>query len=261
VTAVGIVHPGEMGAQVGAVLVGAGHEVWWASAGRSPVTARRAEQAGLQDAGDIDGLTQRVEVIVSLVPPHAAFDVARALGTFAGIYVDANAISPAHAAQVAEIVSSAGARAVDGGVIGLPPHHAGTTRLYLSGDGAPDVAALFDGTALEARVVQDGGPTAASALKMHYAAWTKGTSAMLLAIRDGARAFGVEDALLEEWGLSQPGVEARSEGAERSAVAKGWRWVAEMEEIAATLAAKGLPDGFHRAAAEVYERFERPSTE
>src|SRR5262249_25551352 len=160
------------------------------------------DEAGLHDGVDVDGLTQRADVIISLVPPHAAFDVARSLGTFAGIYVDANAISPAHAAQVSEIVSSAGARAVDGGVIGPPPRTSGTTRLYLSGDGAADVAALFDGTTLEARVIDGGGATAASALKMHYAAWTKGTSAMLLAIRDGARAFGVEDALLAEWGLS-----------------------------------------------------------
>ncbi len=259
-TAVAIVHPGEMGAQVGAVLVGAGHDVWWASAGRSAATARRAADGGLRDAGDLDGLTQRAEVIVSLVPPHAALETARALGTYSRVYVDANAISPAHAAQVAEIAAAAGARPVDGGVIGLPPHSPGTTRLYLSGDGADEVAALFDGTALEARVL-DGAPTAASAVKMHYAAWTKGTSAMLLAIRDSARAAGIEDALLAEWGLSQPDVEARSQAAQRSAVAKGWRWVGEMEEIAATLAALGLPDGFHRAAAEVYERFERPSTE
>jgi len=89
---------------------------------------------------------------------------------------------------------------------------------------------------------------------MAYAAWTKGTAALLLAIRALARVEGVEDALLAEWERSQPDLPGGSEAAARSAVAKGWRWVGEMEEIADTFAAAGLPDGFHRAAAEIYRR-------
>ena len=100
---------------------------------------------------------------------------------------------------------------------------------------------------LDARVVPN-----ASAVKMAYAAWTKGTAAMLLAIRELARREGVEEALLAEWDLSQPELRDRHARALRSAEAKGWRWVGEMEEIAATFEAAGLPGGFHRAAAEVY---------
>jgi hypothetical protein len=96
------------------------------------------------------------------------------------------------------------------------------------------------------------GAGAASAVKMAYASWTKGSAALLLAARALARAEGVEDALLAEWAISQPGLEKRSAGAAGSAAAKGWRWVAEMEEIAASMAADGLPAGFHQAAAEVY---------
>jgi hypothetical protein len=92
---------------------------------------------------------------------------------------------------------------------------------------------------------------------MVYAAWTKGSAALLLALRAAARGHGVEEALVEEWERSQPARPGRSRGAAASAAAKGWRWVAEMEEIAATLAAAGQPDGFHRAAAEVYERVPR----
>jgi hypothetical protein len=79
-----------------------------------------------------------------------------------------------------------------------------------------------------------------------------------MTIREGARAAGIEDALLTEWALSQPGLEERSIGGARSADAKGWRWAGEMDEIAQTLAALGLPDGFHHAAAEVFGRLERP---
>ena len=45
----------------------------------------------------------------------------------------------------------------------------------------------------------DGDPVSASALKMTYAAWTKGTAALLLAIEATAEANGVAAALHAEW--------------------------------------------------------------
>ena len=183
-------------------------------------------------------LAGEAELILSICPPHAARDVAVAAAGFAGVYVDANAISPAHAAEIALLHPGF----VDGGIVGGPPREPGTT-LYLSGRGAPAVAALFAGSLLEPRVVTD-----ASALKMAYAAWSKGTTALLLSIREVARHFEVE----EDWGLAAPELVERLPRAERSAATKGWRWVGEMEEIADTFAAAGQPDGFHRAAAQVY---------
>jgi hypothetical protein len=115
------------------------------------------------------------------------------------------------------------------------------------------VAVLFDGTHLEAKVLDDR-PGAASAVKMAYAAWTKGTAALLLAARALATAEGVQDALLAEWDFSQPALAERTRSAARSATAKGWRWVAEMEQIAQSMDAAGLPPGFGEAAAEVYRR-------
>jgi len=238
---VGLLHPGEMGAAVGAVLRGQGVRVVWASEGRSEETRARAEAAGLEDAGKVVEVA-RSDVVFSICPPHAALEVARS-AEFAGVYVDANAVSPATAREVAEAVGEF----VDGGIVGSPPRQPGTARLYLSGDRASEVAELFAGSALDARVVSN-----ASAVKMAYAAWTKGTAAMLLAIRELARREGVEDTLLAEWDLSVPELRERYERARRSAEAKGWRWVGEMEEIAATFEADGLPGGFHRAAAEVY---------
>jgi len=233
---VGLLHPGEMGSAVGRVLQDNGHEVVWASEGRSDATRERARS--FRDAGTVDALAREVELILSICPPHGAVGVARALRGFDGIYVDANAISPMRAQEVAALHP----RFVDGGIVGGPPEEPGTT-LYLSGDEAPAVAALWDGSVLETRVVND-----ASAVKMAYAAWSKGTAAMLLAIRDVARHFDVED----EWRLATPELAERLVGAERSADAKGWRWIGEMDEIADTFAAAGEPEGFHRAAAEVY---------
>jgi hypothetical protein len=233
---IGVLHPGEMGAAIGSALRSAGHTVLWASMGRSADTKRRAGEAGLEDAGTLTELSRRCDVLISVCPPHAAVDVARDFAAFDGIYVDANAVSPATARTIAGIVP----HYVDGGIIGTP----GALRIYLSGVDANGVAGLFDAT-----VVSN-----ASALKMAYAAWTKGTAALILAIRDLAEAEGVGDALRDEWLLSQPQLFDRLASADRSARTKGWRWVGEMEEIADTFAADGLPDGFHRAAAEIFRR-------
>ena len=248
-TVVGLLHPGEMGSAVAAALRGRGETVLWASAGRSAATAKRAERAGLEDAGDAAELCRRCEILLSVCPPHAAADVARAAQGFTGTYVDANAISPGTARAIAGMHG----RFVDGGIVGPPPEQPGTTRLYLSGGEAERVAELFAGTNVDARVLSEE-PGAASALKAAYAGWTKGSGALLLTVRGLARAEGVEDALLEEWRLSLPNLEERSEGAARSASRKGWRWIGEMEEIARSMDAQDLPTGFHEAAAEVFRR-------
>jgi 3-hydroxyisobutyrate dehydrogenase-like beta-hydroxyacid dehydrogenase len=268
---IGLLHPGEMGGAVGQCLTAGGHEVLWVPEGRSAETAARAGAAGLTAAGDLADLVRRSDVIMSVCPPHAAVGIARQVAqaqpaAFGSVYVDANAISPATAREVAGIIETAGANYVDGGIIGTPPVMPGFIRLYLSGPKAGDVRDLFDGSPVDARLVDRelragagasgaGGIGAASAVKMAYASWTKGTAALLLAARALARAEGVEDVLLAEWGISQPGLAERSAGAAGAAAAKGWRWIAEMEEIAATMAAVGLPKGFHQAAAEIYRRF------
>jgi 3-hydroxyisobutyrate dehydrogenase-like beta-hydroxyacid dehydrogenase len=255
-TVIGLLHPGEMGAAVGRCLTEAGHRVLWAAEGRGPDTAARAAAAGLEDAGTVAALAARSAVILSICPPHAALDVAWAVHGFGGLYVDANAVAPGTAAEAARLICETGGRYVDGGIIGPPPARPGSTRLYLSGSNAAEVAGLFAGTELDVRVIA-GTATAASAVKMAYAGWTKGTAALLLAVRGLAREQGVEDALLAEWALSQPDLVKRSAGAAASAAAKGWRWVGEMEEIGAAMSAAGLPDGFHQAAAEIFRRSPR----
>lgn len=253
---VGLLHPGEMGAAAGRCLTGNGVTVLWAGAGRSAATRSRAQAAGLTEVGSASELAARAGVILSICPPHGAMTVAESVAGFRGIFADANAISPETAAGVARLIEAGGGSYADGGIIGLPPVSAGTTRLYLSGPHAGAVAGLFEGTPLAARVL-DGGPFAASALKMAYAGWTKGTAALLLTVAAFAEAEGVAGDLAAEWALSQPGLADRCQGAAGSAAGKGWRWVAEMEEIAASMAGTGLPSGFHEAAAEVFRRSPR----
>jgi 3-hydroxyisobutyrate dehydrogenase-like beta-hydroxyacid dehydrogenase len=255
VTTIGILHPGEMGSAVGAAARSGGARVVWASAGRGPATRKRAEADGLEDVGTLARLARESEIILSVCPPANAPDVAREVAAirFGGTFVDGNAIAPATTRAVGEIVSAGGARFVDGGIIGPPPRKTGEARLYLSGQGAIAVAAIFKGSLLEA-IVLDGPIGAASALKMAYGGWNKGQQALLLAIRALAAHEGVDDALIAEWKRSMPDVPARSERAVSANIKKAWRFVGEMEENAATFAAAGLPTGFHDAAGEIYRR-------
>jgi 3-hydroxyisobutyrate dehydrogenase-like beta-hydroxyacid dehydrogenase len=252
---IGLLHPGEMGASVGKAARAAGARVLWASEGRGTDTWARASAAELDDAGTLGAVVAGSDVILSVCPPHAARDVAAAVAAagFRKLYVDANAVAPATSREIARIVEAAGATYVDGGLIGPPPDKPGTTRLYLSGPQAARAAALFANSDLEP-IVLPGELTAASAIKMAYGGWNKGQQALLISIVALAMSEGVAEALMAEWSRSQPDLPRRAESAARGSSRKAWRWIAEMEENAATLEAAGLPEGFHQAAAEVYRR-------
>src|SRR5262249_48211059 len=164
---IGLLHPGDVGGAGGKCLPSRGHTVLWASEGRSAATVARASAAGLKDAGTVAVVARDAEMILSVCPPHAATDVAWAVHGFRGLYVDANAISPGTAREVAQMITDTGGRYVDGGIIGLPPAQPGTTRLYLSGPDAAAVQALFAGSDLDARIARPA-RTAGSAVQMAY---------------------------------------------------------------------------------------------
>lgn len=254
-TTVGLLHPGEMGSAVAASAVAAGARVLWASAGRGSATRARAREIGLEDADTLAAVMAQSQVILSVVPPHGALEVARAAAAlgFRGLYVDANAVAPETAREIGRMVEGAGARFVDGGIIGPATRQPGAARIYLSGPAAGDVAALFAAGPIDA-IVLDGPAGGASALKMAFAGWNKGNQALLAAIRALAVAEGVDAALLAEWTISMPEMPARSERAVRDNARKAWRFVGEMEEIARAFEAVGLPAGFHAAAGEIYQR-------
>lgn len=245
---VGLLHPGAMGEALGRALRDAGARVVWASDGRSAATTSRAHRSGFEDVGALAALIDS-DVVVSICPPECALGLAEtvaALG-FAGVYLDANAIAPGTAAAIDAVVGRSGATFVDGGVIGGPD----APRLFLSGTTAADVVPLF-GAPVTA-VALDGPAYAASSLKVVYAGWTKGTSALLFTLAAAAEALGVAGAVADEWARSQPALGPRLQNAGAPA-AKAWRWSGEMREIAATLAAIGLPADFHNGSAEVFSR-------
>lgn len=251
----GILHPGEMGVAIAASAQNSGYTVCWASQGRSDKTRERAERQKLSDVHTLTSLCAACSVIVSVCPPHAAEEVAEqvaALG-FTGTYLDANAISPQRVERIHKRMTRSGASFVDGGIIGGPAWEAGRTWLYLSGPDAEEAAACFAAGPLETRVIGEA-IGEASALKMCFAAYSKGTTALLCSVLATAEAFGVREVLEQQWSRHDDDFAQEASQRVRKVTAKAWRFVGEMEEIAATFHDAGLPEGFHEAAADVYRR-------
>ena len=252
-----VLHPGQMGSAVAAALTRR-HEVAWCAADRSSATRGRADEAGLLALADLHEAAAWSQAVLSVCPPMAAGSVADAVlaAGFTGLYVDANAIAPATTHRIATAVQGAGGEFVDGGIVGPPPRAADTTRLFLAGERAPEVAAWFEDTHL-GTVVLGGDVGDASALKASYAGWTKASAALLVAVRAHARAAGVENALLAEWDRSQPGLRDRCEATLARLLATAWRYEGEMAEIATSMDDHGVPAEFHDGAAAVYRRLAR----
>ena len=250
---VGILHPGMMGISVAAAIQNGGHQVYWASQGRSGQTRDRADKYQLDDAGTLKKLCGMAEIIISVCPPHTAEDVAGQVQAqrYSGIYVDANAISPQRARHIAEMMGKAGITFVDGGIVGLPAWEPGETWLHLSGKRSDEVATLFAGGPMETNIVGEQ-PGQASALKMCYAAYTKGSTALLSAVIATAEAMGVRSALEQQWSSHWPGFPEETHTRIRNITSKAWRFTGEMQEIADTFRQAGMPSGFHEAAGKIY---------
>jgi len=252
---IGILHPGAMGIYVAASALRSGHQVCYASEGRSDSTQRRASEHNLHDLGTLAEICQACSIIISVCPPHAAEDVAQQVVShgFKGIYLDANAISPQKAQCIGKMLSDAGITFVDGGIIGGPAWTPGETWLYLSGEEARRIADCFTAGPMETSIIGDE-IGKASALKMCYAAYTKGTTALLTSILALAEASGMRAELSAQWERDEPGFSQQAEHRARNVTTKAWRFAGEMEEIASTFESAGLPGGFHAAAGEVYRR-------
>jgi 3-hydroxyisobutyrate dehydrogenase-like beta-hydroxyacid dehydrogenase len=255
---IGILHPGEMGISIAASAKNSGCQVYWASEGRSASTQERVAKIGLHDARTLKALCMECPIVMSVCPPHAAEELAgdvRAAG-FHGLYVEANAIAPQRTMKIAQAMSAADVSFVDGGIIGLPAWKPGTTRLYLCGERASEVAACFSAGPLDTTVLGDE-IGKASALKMCYAANTKGAVALLAAILATAENLGVREALFEQWKRDDAEYPSQVEKRIQANAPKAWRFVGEMGEISRTFSEAGAPGGFHTAAAEIYARLAR----
>ncbi|MBA2449431.1 MAG: NAD(P)-dependent oxidoreductase [Chloroflexi bacterium] len=252
---IGILSPGDMGAAIGQALAGQGLRVVAALDARSARTRRLAAEAGLEDVGSVERMVEASDAVLSVLVPAQAVAAAervaaalRSVGTSL-LYADLNAVAPATTRRIGEIVEAAGARYVDGGIIGPPPRDR-ATRIHLSGPHARELAALAD-QVLEFVVV---GPQIgqASGLKMCYAALTKGLTALGTELMVTAHQLGLHEPLRAELEHSQQALLSWLTRSIPGMPPKAHRWVGEMEEIAATFEGIGLTPRTLLGAADMY---------
>lgn len=255
---VALISPGDMGQAVGALLVHGGVRVLTCVAGRSERTRNLARAGGFTEIATLDGLVRESEMLLSIVPPAQAVavarDVAAALGATGSrlTYVDCNAIAPRTAREVAAVIAPTGSPFVDAGIVGGPPRDAPSPRFYASGPGRAHFGALAD-AGLDVRLLGDE-VGEASAVKMCYAALTKGTTAIATELLVAARKLGVYDTLIAELRDSQGAQAKRMADAVPAMPGKAHRWVAEMEEIAQFVGEDPAARNFYEGAARLYER-------
>jgi 3-hydroxyisobutyrate dehydrogenase-like beta-hydroxyacid dehydrogenase len=254
---VAVVAPGDMGHAVADVLRRNGLRVVTTLGGRGPDSVARANRAGMVALANLQAVTFEADAFLSILPPSRALDlageVAACLKTTRKplLYVDCNAVSPETVRAIGAVIAASGGRFVDAGIIGAPPKPEGKgPRFYASGLDAPAFAELGK-HGLDIRLIgQEVGQ--ASALKMCYAAMSKGLTALATEALTAARLLGVDEAMKTELQGSQPTILDYATRALPSMPPKAYRWIGEMEEIAATFAAVGLPPGMLQGAADVY---------
>jgi putative dehydrogenase len=251
---IAVIASGEMGAGVGGRLVERGATVFTPLAGRSKASLERARTAGLQDINE--AALGSVDMILSILPPGEAVSLARRLAPIIAaaavkpLYADCNAVSPATVQAIAAIIAPTGAAFVDAGIVGGPPRGAYTPAIYASGADAPRFAALND-LGLNIQVI-DGAVGQASALKLCYAAITKGLHAIGISSMLAAIEAGVAEPFMAELARSQPRLLDGFVSGAPGVFPKAYRWVVEMEEIGAFLGGGGQQ--IYDGAARQYER-------
>lgn len=255
---VAIVSPGDMGHNVGKALKKEGIRIVTCLAGRSERTQKLAAAGGFEDLPSLEAVASQSDLILSIMPPSSAVDAARAMAKAIKAsgknppYADCNAVSPQTAQKAADVIAGSGAPFIDAGIIGPGP---GTrekpTQFYVSGPNA-SVMKLLAGPHIN---VIDMGPEIgrASAIKMCYAAVTKGTWTLYAAALMAAEGLGVTEELHEEIRSSRPKDYAEMERMVPRLPLDAGRWIGEMHEIAATFGGAGVSPNFHKGAADVFE--------
>ncbi len=255
---VGIVSPGDMGQAIAGRLKESGMNVYAALNGRSERTQSLARAAGLADCGTMEKLVATCELVISVINPGEALNVAREVAVAMKktgrkiAFADLNAVSPQTARDTDVMIRAAGGMFIDGGIIGPPPRgEKDKPRIFLSG---PD-AYLFEQIKhpnLQVRVMSERIGDA-SGIKMCYAAMTKGTTALAVELLVAARRLGVEQALEKELRESRNDVFEWQVKNIAGMPPKAYRWVPEMQEIAKTFEELGMTRRIFDGATDIYQ--------
>ena len=257
VNTVAIMSPGDMGHAVGQVLSESGIDVITCTDGRSQRTKDLAEMAGLRQVATLEDMVIQADLVLSIMVPSKAMSFVREISPHfessktPTYFADCNAVSPQSALAMAEVINQAGGKFIDGGIIGTAPTKGDTPRFYVSGPDASVVMEL-DGRGIIVKAIGNK-VGQASGIKMCYAALTKGTKKLHVALLTAASRMGLTDDLRKEFEFSQKSHLAAMEKGISRLPANAHRWIGEMEEIAATFENLGVTPNFHKGAAEIYK--------
>ncbi|MCC7486140.1 MAG: NAD(P)-dependent oxidoreductase [Burkholderiales bacterium] len=255
---VGVVSPGDMGQAIARRIAESGFAVHVALDGRSERTKALAREAGLHDCGGMEQLVRTCELVLSVINPGEAMNVAREAAAAMKItgrriaFADLNAVSPRTARDEASVIQEAGGAFIDGGIIGPPPRgDKDRPRIYVSGPDAYLLERILHPN-LQVRVMSERIGDA-SGVKMCYAAMTKGTTALAVELLVAARKLGVEQALEKELRESRNDVFDWQLRNIAVMPPKAYRWVPEMQEIARTFGELGMTRRIFEGATDVYQ--------
>ena len=214
----------------------------------------QSDQAGpLRDHADANGvglarshadLAAEADFIVSAVTASQAVPVASACAPALkkrAWFLDFNSASPGAKRRAAALVDAAGARYVEGAVMTSIPPYRIKVPLLLGGRAATELAPLLVTLGFNAKVASEE-LGIASAVKMCRSVMIKGLEAMVIESFTTARAYGVEDAVLESLAETFPGIDWEKQGAYffQRVIEHGRRRSEEVREVAETVREIGL---------------------
>jgi len=253
---VAVVSAGDMGHVVGRVVREKGFRVITSLEGRSALTRERAARSDMEDVGHLSDVVREADAILSIMPPERALALAEEVAACADetalpLFADCNAVSPATTAKMHQVIEGAGGNFVKIGIVGPPPGRGGgATRFYAAGPAVEDLAFL-EGDGIDYRNLGNE-YTRAAAVKMCYAALTKGTMTLHTAVLTSAELLGVSDELHAEFAASQTFHWDLMNKRVPFYAADAGRWAGEMDEISETFADAGVTGNLHKGAADVF---------
>ena len=255
---IGIMSIGEMGFHWAKLLKSHGVEVLTFDKDRAEVSRKRGENAGVKSVGSMAELVSNAELIVSIVVPSAATRVAakvaeavKTAGRKDLLFLDANAISPMTADEIAETLRHAGVNFVDGGIIGSAARIGKGTIVYVSGPAASRLQALEE-FKIPIKVL-GANTNQASAFKVVYAGLTKGLQGLFCELLMGARRFGLLDEIRAQYEESFPGLLDKVSGSIVGLQIHAGRRAEEMDELKRTFNHHGMDSFMAPAVQKVLE--------
>lgn len=254
---VAILSPGNMGGAIGARMVEAGLDVITCLAGRSDYTRAKAAEAGFRDSGDLETLVRDADLVLSVLDPAKAVEIAEQVAAAMAetgatpIFADCNATSPATAEWLNAIITGVGGKFIDVGIIGGAPLPGKEPPSFASSGPHAGLLDAIDGKGVRQLYI---GPDIGqgSAIKICNGAFNKGAFALYTSVMLAAEHYGCTEFLRERLPASQAGTVAKLDGAILRLPTLSGRYIGEMEQVAETFEAIGLPGDIHRGAAELF---------